>query len=986
MTISAPPVQPHPASPVSSEKLDDFFAALAPRLAGGSLRTDAMTRALYATDASLYQVEPLGVLVPQHADEVQAAVEEARRFGVPVLPRGSGTSLAGQTVGAALVVDCSKHLGRILHVDAEAGRVRIEPGIVLDHLNAALRPHGLMVGPDPAPSNRATLGGMMANNATGTHSILYGNLIRHVRGARALLADGSLVDFGPLSPAAWAERTRRDGREGELYRQIDTLLGTKADVIERDTPKHWRRNSGYRIEYLLPSGDGTSERNLAQLLCGSEGTLAVATEIELDLVRRPERSVLGVVHFETTDQALRAVTSILETEPSAVELFDGHAIDAARHAPGFAQKLTFLDGRPGAVLITEYAGHDEKELLGKLDRLDRTRAGYAVVRVLTPEQIQNVWTVRKEGLGLIMGVKGDHKPVAFIEDASVPVEHLADYVSELEHVLADTQTDAVFYAHASAGCLHIRPFINTKDAREVKKMEAIAHSSMELVRKHGGAVSSEHGDGRARSWLTPGLLGDDLYTVYREVKSIFDPEGLLNPHNIVDAPPMTEQLRMGPGYTTIPVLTEMDWSEDGGFARAVEMCNGNGACRKLQSGMMCPSFMVTKEEAHSTRGRANALRAAMSGLLPPEALTGPALYEVMDLCIQCKGCKTECPSNVDMGKMKTEWLNTYWKANGLPLRTRLFAHLPTLTRKLPKRMAAVVNRVNRLGPVRRAMEKTLGISARRPLPTFASEPFTDWFRKQRWTSEGPPVVLFADTFNNYNHPETAKAAAIFLHRAGYHVLVPDASACCGRPLLSKGLLDDAKRTALHAVEQLYPYAERSLPIIGLEPSCILTFVDETLSLFPADVRARKIAEVAVTFEAFVAEEAASGALEHLRWKEAQRHVLLHGHCHQKALIGTGPAARCLGLPGYTVETVDSGCCGMAGAFGYEAEHYDVSIKMAERRLAPAVRAQAEDALIVAAGTSCRAQIHDTTGRHALHPAEVLLGALEGEVGKSERKG
>ena len=976
MATSVPSLaQTSSVSAPSAEKLGDFFAALAPHVSEGSLRTDAMTRALYATDASLYQVDPVGVLVPRHADEVQAAVEAAARHGVPVLGRGSGTSLAGQTVGAALVVDFSRHLSATLETNVEEAWVRVQPGIVLDHLNAALGAHGLMVGPDPAPSNRATLGGMLANNATGTHSILYGNLIRHVRAARALLADGSFVDFGPLSPAAWEERTRRDGREGDLYRGLDALLSEKADVIERDTPRHWRRNSGYRLEYLLPSGDGASERNVAQLLCGSEGTLALATEIELSLVQRPRRTVLGVVHFETTDQALRTVTTILETDPSAVELFDGHAIEATRNAPGFAEKLTFIDGRPGAVLITEYAGSSESELVDGLERLKKACAGHTVVRARTSEEIKNVWTVRKEGLGLIMGVKGDHKPVAFIEDASVPVEHLADYVAELEHVLNSTQTDAVFYAHASAGCLHIRPFLNTKDIAEVEKMEAIAQSSMELVRKYGGAVSSEHGDGRARSWLNRGLLGEALYQTYRDVKTLFDPDVLFNPNNIVDAPPMRENLRLGPGYATIPVMTEMDWSAEGGFARAVEMCNGNGACRKLQSGTMCPSFMITKEEAHSTRGRANALRAAMSGTLPPEALTGPELYEVMDLCIQCKGCKTECPSNVDMGKMKSEWLHTYGKANGVPLRARLFAHMPTLTRKLPKKLATTVNRINRLKPVRQALEKTLGITAKRSLPAFAPEPFTTWFRAQRWTSDGPPVVLFADTFNNYNHPETARAAATFLHRAGFRVTVPDARACCGRPLLSKGLLDEARQLLLQAVERLYPYAEKGLPIIGLEPSCILTFTDELLSLLPSDVRARKIAEVAVTFEAFIAEQAASGKLDHLRWKAQPGRVLLHGHCHQKALVGTGPAERVLSLPGYTVETIDSGCCGMAGAFGYEAEHYEASVLMAERRLAPSVRAEPGDTVIAAAGTSCRAQIADTTGRHALHPAEVLLDAL-----------
>lgn len=983
MTIEGPRRLPSPHAPSPfdlpelpvSEHLHDFVSALRPRLAG-DLRTDAVSRALYATDASMYKMMPVGVLIPRHMDDVHAAVEVAARFGVPVLPRGGGSSLAGQTVKTALVIDFSQHLDQVLEVNPEERWVRVQPGITHDVLNLVLGRHGLMIGPDPASSNRATLGGMVGNNATGTHSILYGNVINHIRSVRTFLADGSTADFGPLGPDAWAQRTRRSGLEGDIYRGLDALLREQGDVVARDTPKHWRRNSGYRLEYLL--GD---ERNVAQLLCGSEGTLAVTTEVTLGLVPRPTKTILGVVHFRTLREALRSVTAILETGPSAVELFDGTAIEQTRRAPGYAHRLTFVEGDPGAVLITEYYGETDAELASKLQQLQNAMArgkhGYAVVPAVTPQQIQNVWTVRKEGLGLIMGVQGDHKPHAFIEDASVPVEHLADYVDGLLQVHEETNTRVVLYAHASAGCLHVRPFINTKDAREVEKMKEIAVASMELVRQYGGAVSSEHGDGIARSWLLEGLVGPELYDVYRQVKRTFDPRGLLNPRNVVDAPPMTEHLRMGPDYRTIPVLQEMDFSESGGFAGMVELCNGNGACRKLQSGTMCPSFMVTREEEHSTRGRANALRAAMSGEVPVEEFTGQRVYEVLDLCVQCKGCKTECPSNVDMAKLKTAWLSKYWEANEMPLRTKLFAHMPRLTRMLTGPLAASVNWVNERKATRKLMAKTLGISDRRKLPAFAVEPFTTWFRKQKQLTSGrPQVVLFADTFNNYNHPETARAAAEFLDAIGFDVVVPGAKACCGRPLLSKGLVSEAQILALQTVERLHPYAAQGLPIVGLEPSCILTFRDEFLSLLPGDIRTREVAAVTRTFEEFVDELARDGRLDGVRWKAGARDVLLHGHCHQKAIVGTGPAERVLALPGYTVTTVDSGCCGMAGSFGYEAEHYGVSIAMAERRLAPAVRAADEATIVAAPGVSCRSQIFDTTGRQALHPAEILRDALQ----------
>lgn len=954
--------------------LPDFADALSSRIQG-ELRTDTMTRALYATDASLYQMMPLAVLLPRHVEDVHAAVEAAHRYGIPVLPRGGGSSLAGQTVGTALVIDFSKYLNQPLEINPEEAWARVQPGLVLDTLGAALHPHGLMVGPDPASSNRATLGGMVANNSTGTHSILYGNVINHIRSVKALLADGSEADFAPMGPDVWAERSRRSGLEGDIYRGLTRLLQDRGSIIERDTSKHWRRNTGYRLEYLL--GD---ERNLAHLLCGSEGTLGVITELTIGLVPQPTRTALAVAQFRTRREALRSVVSILETEPSAIELFDENAIEQTRLAPGYAHRLTFLEGNPGAILVVEYYGESDAELADKAERLRqkmmREGHGYAIVPAITPQQMSNVWTIRKEGLGLIMSVKGDAKPQAFIEDAAVPVEHLADYIEELEEAVERLGTRMVLYAHASAGCLHVRPFINTKDARDVARMRDIAQASMELVRKYGGVVSSEHGEGLARSWLNEQLLGPDLYETNRQVKRIFDPEGILNPGKKVDAPPMTENLRMGPDYQVISTTEVMDFSEHGGFQQAFELCNGNGACRKLQNGTMCPSYMVTLDEQDTTRARANALRAAMSGEIPHEELTGQQMYDVMDLCVMCKACKTECPSNVDMAKIKTEWLRKYWEANGLPQRTRFFAYMPFIVRKLADTpLARPGNWFNSLKVTRKAFERTLGISTERELPPVAPESFTAWFKKQQWRKDGTPVVLFADTFYNYNHPEVARAAAEFLDRTGFSVSVQDERACCGRTLLSKGLVKEAQDLARKTLDLLYPYVEQGLPVIGLEPSCILTFRDEFLALLPGDPRAQRLAKQSFTFEEFVVQQQAAGAFADVRWKQEPRSVLLHGHCHQKALVGVTLSEQCLSIPGYDVATVDSGCCGMAGSFGYEKEHYDVSIAMAERRLAPAVRATPPDTIIAAAGTSCRSQIKDTTGRQALHPAEILRDAL-----------
>lgn len=957
-------------------RLDLFEAALYGELEG-EVRRDDISLALYSTDGSMYEIMPLAVCIPRNALDVSRIVEVAASLDLPVLPRGGASSLAGQAVGEAVVIDFTRHLNRILSIDPDRRIAVVEPGVVLDDLNLALRPHNLMVGPDPASSNRATLGGMVANNSTGTHSILYGNVERHIESVDCVLADGSTASFGPQDDHEWTESLAVSGLEGEIRRGIDDLIRHQGHVIARDTPGHWRRNSGYRLETMIEPG----ARNLARLLCGSEGTLAVLTRVAIRLVDRPAFTSVGVVHFHTRDEALRAVTDILDTQPSAVELLDGVAIAQCRTVAAFRARMGFVEGDPGAVLITEYFGQTQSDAADKLDSLERAIAtgghGYSVVRRTDKSEIDDVWFVRKEALGLIIGVKGDYKPVAFIEDASVPVPNLASYIGQLDAFIRSTNTPVVYYAHASGGCLHVRPFLDTKQSSEVEKMVRISRKSMELVRSLGGSVSSEHGDGLARSWLNRDILGAELYEANRSLKRCFDPRNILNPGKIVDAAPMDENLRFGAGYRTIPVEEQLDFSLDGGFARSIELCTGMGTCRKTLTGTMCPSFMVTFEEKDSTRGRANALRAAMSGRLSANQLFSEQMHDVLDLCIQCKACKSECPSAVDMAAIKTEWLYHYRKAHGVSIRDRVFARMPDIGRLASGRVAGLVNRVNRNRASRALMEWLVGIDRSRTLPAFARRSFVREIAATKGeTARGDArtVVLFADTFNNYNDPHIARAAYDVLSRIGYRVVVPTDPICCGRTRFSKGDLDGARTAVARAAEVLYPLAQAGYPIIGLEPSCIHTFEDEGRRILPLDDRLPMIADACVSFERFAAEDR-DGFFSRASWTSPVESVLYHGHCHQKTIEGTAYAAVALARTAESVNVVDSGCCGMAGSFGYEAEHSATSIAMAERRLAPAIRAMPEGAVVVASGSSCRSQIRDVTGRRALHPAELMAAHL-----------
>ncbi len=994
---------------ISQEKQD--LADELKRHVRGEVRFDGYSRMLYSTDASLYQIQPVGVVIPRTVEDVQATVEIAARRKVPILARGGGSSLAGQAVGAAIVIDFSKYMGNLLTLDTEARTVTVEPGMLVTPLNRQLAQHGLMLGPDPASADRATVGGSVGNNATGSHSILYGMMADNVRAANAILSDGSQVHFEALDAAALAAKARGSGLEGEIYRSVPTIVQGAMDEILTRWPKHWRRASGYNLDRLAaallpadqrarlsfdsrfrpPVSDPTriDRFNLAQLMTGSEGTLAVLTQITLDLVPKPAKTVLAVVHFDDVVEACAAIPTILETNPSASELLDKQLMDLARAQPEWAKKLHFVEGDPAAVLLTEFYGENDAELTAQLDRLEQhLRAnGHRgpIIRVVDAANQNDVWSVRKAGLNLLMSRRGDYKPVPGIEDVSVPQERLADYLRQvLDYAQEQGDVPGVaVYAHASAGCLHVRPLINTKTARGVELLEVLGTYACDLAIQYGGAMSGEHGDGYMRSIYNERLFGPTLYGALKEVKRAFDPDSLLNPGKIVDAPPLTENLRYGPTYQTIELQTVFDWGPDGGYAPAIEMCNGAGVCRKLGAGSMCPSYMATRDERDTTRGRANALRNALAGRIPPEELFSEEMYGVLDLCLGCKACKSECPSSVDLAKIKAEYLVHYYNRNGLPLFNRLMGMLPTLNALLYKFTPALTPLVNwgLKTPVAKAIFARIGVHPARDLPSYAPETFASWFHRRRplhtlESAPNGPVVLFHDTWVNYNETAIGQAVVQLLEAAGYAILLAEGRKCCGRPLITGGQADKAKPWVDHNVALLAPYAAQGIPIVGIEPSCILTLRDEYINLASDAKRAKLLGAHAFTLDEFVANATAEGRFAP-PVSNHQRTALLHGHCHHKALVGNESSVAALKSMGYKVEVIPSGCCGMAGDFGYEIDHYEVSRLVGEDRLFPAIRAADPDAVIVASGTSCRHQIDHFTGRRSLHLAEALAEALAG---------
>src|SRR5665213_1875807 len=957
----------------------------------GDVQFDRFSRGRYATDASHYQIMPVGVVAPRTIEEAERAIGIARSEGATVLARGGGTSQAGQTVGESLVVDCSKYLTRILDLDLKGARCAVEPGIVLDDLNRQLKPHGLWFPVDISTSSRATIGGMAANNSCGGRSMRYGTMRDNTLSMDAALADGNLLHFGEV-PRNLANLDLNDKGRG-LFRDMLALGEREAAEIAEKFPKVQRRVGGYNLDALVPRN---AANNLAHLLVGSEGTLAFTTRVELKLWPVIRNKVLGVCHFGSFYEAMDAAQHLVKLRPIAVELVDRTMLSLGREIEMFKPIIaSAVRGDPDAVLIVEFAEEDQAENIRRLKALGELMAdlGFGwnnpqrkwggVVEITEPSLQTAIAEFRAAGLNVMMSMKQEGKPVSFVEDCAVPLPHLADYTERLNAIFARHGTSGTMYAHASEGCLHVRPVLNLKLEKDVKAMRAIAEETFAMVREYKGSHSGEHGDGLVRSEFHATMFGERIIADFREVKRRFDPDNLLNPGKIVDPPKMDDRslFRYSPEYHISEFKTALDWSAypgaGGGFQGAVEMCNNNGACRKLEGGVMCPSYRATRNEKDVTRGRANTLRLAISGQLGPDALASDEMADTLKLCVSCKACRHECPVGVDMAKMKIEVLAARVAKHGLSLRDRLVGYLPRYA-GLAGRLAPLANWRNDSPTLRRWFESIAGISAQRTLPKWRRDVFGSDVEVMG-PADGREVVLFADTFNRAYERENLEAALRVLVAAGYRVHLPRPvdrrrPLCCGRTFLSAGLVDHARAELDRLVATYAPFAARGVPIIGLEPSCLLTLRDELLSL-RSDETARSVSAQALLFEEFLVREAEAGRLALPLGPVAAR-ALVHGHCHQKSFGAFKPVEQVLRLvPELEVETIESSCCGMAGAFGYGADTYQASIDMAELSLLPAVRGADAATLIVADGTSCRHQIADGADRTALHVARVLAMSL-----------
>jgi FAD/FMN-containing dehydrogenase/Fe-S oxidoreductase len=951
----------------------------------GDVRFDAFTRGRYATDASHYQIMPLGVVTPRTIAEAERALAACRAEGVPVTARGGGTSQAGQTVNESLILDCSAHLDRVVSVDAAARRCVVEPGIVLDELNRQLKPSGLWFPVDISTASRATIGGMVGNNSCGARSLRYGNTRENVFSIDAVLADGTPAHFGRMGDAGVDVPQ-------VLVKGILAIAAREAAEIERRFSKLQRRVGGYNLDALVP---GRNDINLAHLLVGSEGTLAFSTKIELKLSPLLGRRAVGACHFGSFHEAMKAAQHIVKLGPIAVELIDRTMLGLARDIAMFKPTVdAFLRGDPEAILFVEFAEDDWNENLRRLKQLgaligdlglswDKTGAEWGgVVEVLDPKLQAGITEVRTAGLNIMMSMKEAGKPISFVEDCAVPLEHLADYTARLTEIFERNGTRGTWYAHAAVGCLHVRPVLNLRLDKDVRAMRAIAEDAFAMVREYKGSHSGEHGDGIVRSEFHEKMFGAELVHAFEEVKDSFDPQHLFNPGKIVWAPKFDNRsnFRYGPDYHADDMTTALDWSAypgaGGGFQGAVEMCNNNGACRVLKGGVMCPSYRVTRDERDATRGRANTLRLAITGQLGPGALTSDEMAETLKLCVSCKACRRECPTGVDMARMKIEVLHARTEKFGLSLHDRLVGYLPRYA-PYAARLHWLLNLRDIVPGAAILSEAVAGFSARRSLPKWRDD-----FFKEPDSHDGSgkrEVVLFADTFNRYFEPENIDAAVAVLHAAGYriHFATPingKRPLCCGRTFLSIGKVEEARNEAERSLAALSPYVEKGMPVIGLEPSCLFSFRDEIPALIKADT-AQRVAGQALLFEEFLAREAAAGKLD-LKLTPTKRRALLHGHCHQKSFDTMSSVQATLKLiPALDVETIESSCCGMAGAFGYHSDTIDVSYAMGELSLLPAVREAPDDAIIVADGTSCRHQIHDGARRNAMHVARVLAMAL-----------
>lgn len=934
-----------------------------------------ITRLLYSTDASIYQMMPVGVVFPRNPDEISTAISIAGKYKIPILPRGGGSSLAGQAIGHAIILDLSRYMDKILEINPQKSEVIVEPGITLSRLNNKLRQFGLMYGPDPASEDRATIGGIIGNNSTGSHSIVYGMTSDHVRSVEIILADANKIKLGKTA-LQYAHSQSCDGIGANIFNKLPILLDYYSDSISKNYPKTFRHVSGYNLNLLI----NKNEPNFASLIVGSEGTLGVISQATLNLVKIPKKKCLALVHFNSLSEALDAVPELLETNPSAVEMIDKMMLELIKNKSEYKNLLNFVIGDPEVLHIVEYSGNSEKDIdhgLNDLAGILRNFNHKGHVVIIKDEQEQaNIWHARKVGLGILMSIKGDAKPIPVIEDAAVPVKHLKSYIMNINaHAKEIGIKNVAMYAHASAGCIHVKPFINLKTENGIKHLRSMAEKSVELVKKYDGTNSGEHGDGILRGEFLENLFGSKIMEAFVEVKNIFDPGNLMNPGKIINTPRMDDEslLRYGSNYIFDQSYgdTIFKFEKFGGFQEAIEICNGAGVCRKLDLGVMCPSFQALRDEDQSTRGRANVLRLALTGQMGPNGFYSKEVYEIMSFCLACQACKSECPSSVDMAKIKSEYLYQYQKVKGVPIASWFFVNIANLY-KIAQKFSTLSNYFIR-GPGK-LFFNLLSIHPDRNLPLIAKQTFLQWFFKRDNKKYKKKVVFLQDTFLEFNHPELGKAAIKILENAGYEPIVLKELKSLGRPAVSKGLLKEAKILATHNVDLLFPYVENGIPIIGVEPSSITMISDEYPDLIPGEksiILSKKI----MSFEEFIVVE---NDKELIDFKFINKHqkILFHGHCQQKANYGTLNTIKFLELiPKCEVSEIDSGCCGMAGTFGYEKKNYDLSIAIAEQRLAPAIRDANIETIICATGVSCREQIDHTTDRTAVHPIMIFANSI-----------
>lgn len=947
----------------------------------GEVRFDTISRALYSTDASVYQMMPLGVVIPRSRDDIVRTLGIAARHGCPLTMRGGGTSQSGQAIGHGLQVDTSKHYNRVLEVNERERWCRVEPGIVLAELNKTLEPHGLKFAPDVSTANRATIGGMMANNSSGTRSVLYGKTIDHVLEQEVLFADGAIRRLRPLDARELDMASTGEDIPARGCRLLRRLGPELAGEVERRFPKVMRRVMGYNLDaFTRPS----QRFDLTRLMVGSEGTLGVVLEARLNLVPIPAARAVMLIEFAELHDALAATPAILPFEPSAVEVMDKFILDHTRANPALRrQRDALIAGDPGAVLCVEFYADQVSGLPDRMRQAEtavRDRGvGDRFLHITDPATQDRVWQLRQSSLGLSMSMKDDNKSLSFVEDTAVAPEKLADYIDRFLGIVRKHGTVAGVYAHASVGCLHVRPVVNMKTEDGVARFAAIAEDISSLVLEFGGALSGEHGDGMVRSPFIRKMFGDKIYDALREIKSTFDPQTILNPGKIVDSPGLTANLRYGAGYRTPSIPTFFDYSDYGGWGRAVEMCSGLGVCRKTLTGTMCPSYMATREETHSTRGRSNVLRLAMNGQLGGAGLGEQGIRDALDLCLECRACKTECPVGVDVGRFKSEFLASLWERESPPPGVRLIGHARQLAR-LGSLLAPLSNTLVGSAPVRWLNERYLGIDRRRRLPAWTWRTFEHRFHEHEGvsTDQTPDLYLFNDTWTNYVSPQIGMAAVGLLERAGARVALA-ANRCCGRPLISQGLLTEARQLALENARLLHPAAERGVPLLFCEPSCLSAVVEDGPDLLRGeDARlARVVAERSMLVEEYLEARLDDGETD-LSFGPGVGRIVVHGHCHQKAMGRLDASTRLLGrIEGCAIEVLDAGCCGMAGSFGYMKSHYEVSRAIGERRLLPRARALGAGDRLVASGTSCRHQVAELAGVDAVHPLQLLAEQVPG---------